>query len=895
MSRDPLPRPDERDWLRGGLVTLYDMTNTFLGLVQPRYLTWMQENKQVDLGSKDDILDSIEDNYWDWIEYWVGFTICAVVGILALIIIPIAGICTGCCRCCGNCGGNPPAKKTKHSTCKRVSCSVALMLLTFTFIAGASCILVLNEDIKDQVVGDDSVFDVLGDSLGAVEGYMATSVDQLNVTVLGGYTRTADEVFTNLRMISKDSMKQIDEETNVVTAYLNLKSFVGNITTLISHLDMVNNSTEQLVTMSDDLDSELVKVSVMIDSAVDTCIETECVKVLEDVNNLMVNVNYSVISVEKSLDLLKGIHKSGDVYIYVDNVGNQLNKTAQSIGQGVDDAINEAEAVAMTLEKDIREFIDDLGETVSGLSFSSFLSDLDEAKESARDPWRYVYWCIVALAAVLLLISLLNLIGLIYGCFCPVSDSQARSCAITRCDRSAGAEWLVAGVTVTFIFYWIYMLVVVLLFVVGGLVHTEVCRHFVSYEKTDSRQVLDIFDNLINETVYDVTDGDVNLTYIATYENCQSNLTFYTALEMKDKGYDLNELLDLADLEAAIKKVAEDAATQIDVSGVNFTDPDISDLLISVDSILEKELTFQEFYDELNKPVTTVDLTQLAEDVSNLHGQTGVNQTAVDISVAYLNELTRSHINPITELAEDVEKELREVEVILNNHMSLAEVAEVLSNATEWFSVSANDFIDNYIETVAIEVYCDIEGFVGSVIWAVENGIGNCWPLYEAITNIVDVTCVRAVYPINAFWFCLGWCVFFLVPSVIISYKLMTLYRYTLPYSKHSDNYEEGYGGYGQAYIDDTAQEGDASNTYGAAYIDGGDSQKMLMNKSVGRGGVGEIENPLYTQENYMIPRAKVSINRPIEGSSAPYDTSPPPYNSFGYTLERHPTGDTRL
>ena len=35
----------------------------------------------------------------------------------------------------------------------------------------------------------------------------------------------------------------------------------------------------------------------------------------------------------------------------------------------------------------------------------------------------------------------------------------------------------------------------------------------------------------------------------------------------------------------------------------------------------------------------------------------------------------------------------------------------------------------------------------------------------------------QVLYPINGVWFCLGFCIFILLPSIILSFKLVTLYR----------------------------------------------------------------------------------------------------------------------
>jgi len=53
------------------------------------------------------------------------------------------------------------------------------------------------------------------------------------------------------------------------------------------------------------------------------------------------------------------------------------------------------------------------------------------------------------------------------------------------------------SVSFTFIFYWLFTLIVLLLFVTGGAIHTEFCRHVVNVGDQRSFAVLEKFDNLI--------------------------------------------------------------------------------------------------------------------------------------------------------------------------------------------------------------------------------------------------------------------------------------------------------------------------------------------------------------------------------------------------------------
>lgn len=51
--------------------------------------------------------------------YEIGFLVCAIIGVLYIILMPIVGLILACCRCCGNCGGKMYQKQTSSIHCRR--------------------------------------------------------------------------------------------------------------------------------------------------------------------------------------------------------------------------------------------------------------------------------------------------------------------------------------------------------------------------------------------------------------------------------------------------------------------------------------------------------------------------------------------------------------------------------------------------------------------------------------------------------------------------------------------------------------------------------------------------------------------------------------------------------
>lgn len=86
-------------------------------------------------------------------------------------------------------------------------------------------------------------------------------------------------------------------------------------------------------------------------------------------------------------------------------------------------------------------------------------------------------------------------------------------------------------------------------------------------------------------------------------------------------------------------------------------------------------------------------------------------------------------------------------------------------------------------------VDCQMKIFLAYIQWAnqtITGNVGRCRPAAAAIDRTENLLCKHLVGSLNAFWFSLGWCMLFLIPSIILSVKLAKYYRRM----KYSDVYE---------------------------------------------------------------------------------------------------------
>ncbi|GLD66493.1 prominin-1-A-like protein, partial [Lates japonicus] len=85
---------------------------------------------------------------------------------------------------------------------------------------------------------------------------------------------------------------------------------------------------------------------------------------------------------------------------------------------------------------------------------------------------------------------------------------------------------------------------------------------------------------------------------------------------------------------------------------------------------------------------------------------------------------------------------------------------------------------------------CQLGYFIAYADWAnltITQEVGRCQPVVGALDSVDIILCSNMVESLNAFWFSLGWCLIFFIPSIIFSIKLAKHYRRM----KYSDVFDD--------------------------------------------------------------------------------------------------------
>lgn len=406
-------------------------------------------------------------------------------------------------------------------------------------------------------------------------------------------------------------------------------------------------------------------------------------------------------------------------------------------------------------------------------------SDIDEFLPKVKRA-EDIRWSVgVALCCLVLLVVASNILGLIIG---PLGLSPKVDPTNRSCTSDCGGIFLMMGAGFSFLFSWLFMILVLLLFLLGGNMYTLICRPW------NNGQLLKFLDtpDLIPGLELGPSLGlktKINLSVI--YRDCEKDQPLWTTLH-------LYELVDLGDL-LNVSKYTAQIQEEFENNNITLSSVDIlsSDLIKQLANISDKATRFNStaVTQQMNA-ISSINLNTTADKIDSVS-----TKQPPDIKNELQNEAAK-----LRQIQADIETNIFPQVKNLNSSIkslqsttekTIGTVGEVLSKVGE-----AQDFLNtNTTRIVKTEsrrfLDCQVEYFTAYADWAnimITQQVGRCGPVARAVDSAEAVLCLNMVEPLNAFWFSLGWCMMFFIPSIIFSIKLAKYYR-RMKYSDVFDNH----------------------------------------------------------------------------------------------------------
>ncbi|XP_023678373.2 prominin-2 [Paramormyrops kingsleyae] len=761
----PEVRPDPRISFMDGFV------HSFLGTVQPnRFPT---ELLRIALNDHSKLQN--QETIRQVLRYEAGFLICVAIGLLYVFLMPLAGLCLACCRCYGNCGGHMYQEQSPDINKWRRGLYRATLFTTVIILAGNVCMFYSNHSMS--VAMSRAPSGIKG-AMSNVQTYLSALLQQIN-TVVNESLATLDEMGANLTDLGPSlgtdiqqsfrehlsgallSVRQMSQAVNVTSHSLaRLSGTLQELQPKVRHLQAslrTVGSSINLTLHNANFTGLLPRLGAI---SVDVSFATPNLTKLQSVMDHLLSMNMDA-GFNAGEDFLRGIPQ---------RVSNVTRTSVQSVKRQLE---NIKDQISQMSKRFPTQVLSDVSVLLQATTHS-----IETATPVVQTADKYRWITCLVLCCVVLLVVVCNALGLLLGPLGlrPKVDPTERSST-----ANCAGLFFMAGAGLSFLFGWILMLVVTIPFLIGGNVYALLC---VPIHNQELFQIIETPGLIPRVPLSQLQDLKTNVSLSDVYSDCHQNSSLWNALRLQDV-FDLDDIFNVTEYAEQIKR--QFFERNITLNSVSFLKPDLRKQLFGLSTVSEavdpgaisQQIDF----------LSNISLNKIADMLDQLRNTSGST-----VSMELLEEASRLREIQFS-ISEDIMPDARDLNSTL--HGLLATCAQVnstmetglveLENAQKFLDINASVIVNANCRRF---LDCQMQYFTAFADWAkttVTQEVGCCGPVAGALDSLEVVACSYLVDSLNAFWFSLGWCLIFLISSIIFSIKLAKFYRRM----KYTDTFED--------------------------------------------------------------------------------------------------------
>ncbi|OCT70038.1 hypothetical protein XELAEV_180369611mg, partial [Xenopus laevis] len=771
----------EADPANGVFKVFRDMVHSYLDIVQrnafPPYF----------LGNLQDFLRNVQDTSASGVKvkevltYEIGFLIALAVGVLFFILMPLTGFCFCCCRCCGNCGGKMHQKQIKKMTCKRRFIYLFLLCITLIMLAGNICMFYSNgkvsSGVKDGISSYNNTMENLMTYINSVPKELDLIIGQSDSVI-----QNANDSITAIDSVLGGAIKSEIEKVSNSTLNL-IVTTVNDVNDTAKLLVATTDSFNALQAEQEIIQGNLSDVQTRINNTINKC-AGKCNSAKNSVDGLTFDVRYQIPDFS---DHLKRMN---------DFLGSGIDSTIQKARKSIDDI---PETVKYETKYTIQGIQDELGkikskinDTKNAIPIASTVNNIKSGLNTLStqvnpfifqiEKYDYYRWIVgIILCCIILLIIVCILFGLSLG---PLGLKGNEDPTKRNCASNSGGNFFMASVGFSFIFSWLLILIVAVLFLIGGNSYTLVCKPWAN------QQLLKYLDsqNIPALNISSFVDTDLNLSTL--YSDCQRDDSLWSTLNF-DRRFNLNKYLNITQYTDVVQRTIDNF--NITIKNINFLTTNQKNQIRKVSTSGIDTINFTDFKSQLSRNITKINLSSFADELVTLANNSYLSVDVTTELKEEANELRRidSRIqNKLIPAAQTLYTSIQNLESKSKSlPTSLNDILTKIDEAQVFVDTQAAGIVKNATKAYVSKILNLFQSYVDWAKMMLRTNFARCGPVAKAVNSAQTIACVYIVDSVNAFWFSMGWCTIFLIPSIILSVKLAKHYRRM----NTSDVYENEY------------------------------------------------------------------------------------------------------
>ncbi|CAK6976135.1 prominin-1-A isoform X5 [Scomber scombrus] len=776
----------------GPIGILFHMVHTYLYIVQPNafpqdLLVKLAKDRfgaiQTEYQKPENIVLTLQAIYYE-----IGFLICAAVGLLFAILMPIIGLFFCLCRCCDNCGGEMHQRQRKNADCRRGLLGTLLFSTSLVITIGVLCAYAANQNLSSQV---KNIRRLVNSNMRDLQTFANDTPMQIDY-LISQYATAKNKVIYDLDNIGpllggrihdqldKEVHPALDKVLNMAGAMRETKEALENVSV---SLEVLQEGTGKL-----NFNLSLVRVSInrtlndpgCHDEDSDATTAQLCRNIRQSLSQLQISANFTRLpKVTTQLEKMNNVLRT-DLSTIVQRGYSSLNNTPNMVTEQTRSVV-----------ENVQSLVDDIGSNISSFTkafpvqsclsnFTIFISHAHAKIEDYYpeiDQMDFYRWVgCIALCCMVVLVLAFNYLGLLCG---TLGYDKHASPTTRGCISNTGGTMLMAGVGFSFIFSWVLMGVVTVIFLTGGNLEKLFCEPFHTkelFKVVDTPYLVNSeWKNFIPGYMYN--DSDLELTSESLYSTCKENKGIYSAMRL-DRVFNISSFLNTTVFTKDM--VSQLDSVKIDLRAIILLEAEGKQNLQDFSEAGLSEINYADYLEEVNKGVTVVDLLSFARE---LEAQTdlmprGPLQSALKGYVGTLRQIHSQQIIPMEQAMSALNQSMRFLERTASDLPNkVLAVLEAIEIAQFLISQNATHLIKQETEKYTATLVGYFHQYVEWVRTSLAMEVAPCKPFSNMVDTAEIIACSFLIDSMNTFWMGLGCSTLFLLPSVILAVKLAKYYR----------------------------------------------------------------------------------------------------------------------
>uniref|UniRef100_A0A3Q2QZJ6 Prominin 1a n=1 Tax=Fundulus heteroclitus TaxID=8078 RepID=A0A3Q2QZJ6_FUNHE len=732
----------------GPIGILFQLVHAFLHVVQPNAFP---HDLIVKLAK--DKFGAIQTEYQKAIYYEIGFLICAAVGLLFAVLMPIVGLFFCMCRCCDNCGGEMHQRQRKNADCRRGLLGTLLFSTSLVITIGVLCAYAANQNLSSQVKNIRRVHFVF--ALIACFWFLSDIGPLLGGRIHGRLDKEVHPALSQVLNMAGAMRETKEALENVSVSLVVLQEGAGKLHFNLSHVrNSINRTLDDPGCRDEESDATTAQL---------------CRSIRRSLSQLQIGANFTRLpDVNPQLEKMKNVVKT-DLSTVVHRGFSSLNDTPHMVIEQTRYVVSNIQILLDSVGSNISSFSKAFPVQTCLSNFTIFISHAHAKIEDYYpeiDKMDFYRWIgCIALCCMVVLVLAFNYLGLLCG---TLGYDKHASPTTRGCISNTGGTLLMAGVGFSFIFSWVLMGLLTAIFLAGGNMEKLLCEPFHTkdlFKVVDTPYLINKeWKNFIPGYMYN--DSELDLTTESLYSTCKQNRGIYSALRL-DKLFNISSFLNTTMFTKDVVRQLE--SFRIDLRGIVLLEAEGKQNLRDFSEAGLSEINYADYLDEVTHA--------WLQDKSM-----GPLQKALKGHVATLQRIHRQHIAPMEQAmvipASALNQSMRFLERTASDLPNkVIDVLEAIEAAQHLISQNATLLINQETRRYSATIIGYFNQYIEWVKTSLALEVAPC----KCFSNILDtaqiMTCSFLVDSMNTFWMGLGCSTLLLLPSVILAVKLAKYYR----------------------------------------------------------------------------------------------------------------------